>query len=260
MPKSAGYVDADSLRRIAARLQPFKQRLYDLLQLKLGDNVLVAACGPGIDTVPLAPRVGPGGQVVGIDLDEEMIALATAEAQAANVAAWVHHRAADILDLPFEPESFDACVADRLFQVLPAAIDPQQALAAMYRVTRPGRWVAVGDADWGAVSTDCDLVDVERRMARFLAEARPNGYAGRQLYRLFRRQGFVDVVVELHPILFFVPKETPLYEIVPQEALAAGVITPDEAQQWRMWITQAGEAGTFFSSVQMACVAGRVPL
>lgn len=71
MPKSAGYVDADSLRRIAARLQPFKQRLYDLLQLKLGDSVLVAACGPGIDTVPLASRVGPGGHVVGIDLDED---------------------------------------------------------------------------------------------------------------------------------------------------------------------------------------------
>jgi ubiquinone/menaquinone biosynthesis C-methylase UbiE len=259
MPKSAGYVDADSLRRIAAQLHPFKQRLYDLLQLKLGDNVLVAACGPGIDTIPLAPRVGPGGQVVGIDLDEEMIALATAEAQTANVAAWVHHRAADILDLPFEPESFDACVADRLLQVLPASIDPQQALAAMYRVTRPGSWVAVGDADWGSVSADAELVDVERRMARFLAEGRPNGYAGRQLYRLFRRQGFVDVMVELHPVLLFVPQETPFYERVPQQALAAGVITPDEAQQWRAWITQAGEARTFFGSVQMVSVAGRVP-
>lgn len=259
MPKSAGYVDADMLRRIAARLQPFKQRLYDLLHLKLGDNVLVAACGPGIDTVPLAPRVGPGGKVVGIDLDEEMIALATAEAQAANVAAWVHHQAADILDLPFEPESFDACVADRLLQVLPASIDPQQALAAMYRVTRPGGWVVVGDADWGSASTDCDLIDVERRLARFQAEARPNGYAGRQLHRLFRRQGFVDVVVELHPVLFLIPQATAFYEGVPQQALAAGVITPDEAQQWRTWITQAEETGTFFSSMQMICVAGRVP-
>src|SRR5690606_87675 len=164
-----------------------------------------------------------------------------------------------ILDLPFEPESFDACVADRLFQVLPASIDPQQALAALYRATRPGSWVAVGDADWGAASTDSDLVDVERRMARFMAESRPNGYAGRQLYRLFRCQGFVDVVVELHPRLSFIPKETPFYETVPQQALAAGVITPDEAQRWRTWITQAGEAGTFFSSVPMVCVAGRVP-
>ncbi len=74
MPRSAGYVDIQALERLAERLRPLKRRTYDLMRVSPGDRVLDVGCGPGLDTVELAALVGPEGGVVGVDLDEEMIA------------------------------------------------------------------------------------------------------------------------------------------------------------------------------------------
>jgi hypothetical protein len=59
----------------------------------------------------------------------------------------------------------------------------------MARVTKPGGWVVVWDADWGTLSINTPEVELERRLVRVHAERElNNGYAGRQLYELFKRQ------------------------------------------------------------------------
>jgi len=71
----------------------------------------------------------------------------------------------------------------------------------MTRVTKSGGWVVVLDTDWGSLSTDSDDTDIERRLARFLAESfMPNGYSGRKLYRLFKQQNLADISFEVFPV------------------------------------------------------------
>jgi ubiquinone/menaquinone biosynthesis C-methylase UbiE len=170
----------------AERLKADKQRTYELLHIPQGDHVLDVGCGPGVDTIPLAQWVGPAGRVVGIDHDAAGIAEANQGAAQAGVSAWVHHYQSDALSLPFHTGAFAACRSERLFQHL---LNPAAALAEMVRVTRSGGWVVVLETDWGTLSIDTEETEIERRLARFATEhMRQNGYAGRQLYRLFKRQ------------------------------------------------------------------------
>ena len=58
---------------------PVTQRMLDLLHLAPGMRVLDIACGTGEPAIPAAERVEPGGQVVGTDFVEEMLAFRARE-------------------------------------------------------------------------------------------------------------------------------------------------------------------------------------
>jgi ubiquinone/menaquinone biosynthesis C-methylase UbiE len=261
MPQSAGYVDIQALQQIAEALRPLKRRTYTLMQIEAGTCVLDVGCGPGLDTIPLAEWVGATGTVVGVDIDEAMLAHATTYAQQANVETRLVHRYGDVSNLPFETATFDACRAERLFQVLPAAVDAEQALGEIRRVTKAGGWVVVADADWGTASLDSPEIALERKLLQFFADQlRPNGYAGRQLFRYFQAQRFVEITVELFPVLFQQVSHTPYSgDWFTGAAVAAGVVTSEEATRWQTSLKQANAAGQFFGSMHMVIVAGRVP-
>src|SRR5664279_1619441 len=131
MSQSKGYVDPEFLRVTGNLLNHIKQRSYALMQIQPGHKVLDLGCGPGTDTIPLAPLAG--------------------------VNTWVRHQRADAMSMPFEADYFDSCRSERLFQHLP---NPAQALSEMIRVTKPGGWVVVLDTDWGSLSTDSDDTDI----------------------------------------------------------------------------------------------------
>jgi ubiquinone/menaquinone biosynthesis C-methylase UbiE len=81
-----GYVDPKYLQILALKVKPLKERSYDLMQLQNGHRILDVGCGPGTDTIPLAQFVGPTGQVIGIDNDNQMIVTANKKAKDADVA------------------------------------------------------------------------------------------------------------------------------------------------------------------------------
>ena len=258
MSQSKGYVDPEFLRVIGNHLNHIKQRSYALMQIQLGHKVLDLGCGPGTDTIPLASLVGVNGQVIGADYDEAMIAEAEQRAELAGVNTWVKHKRVDAMSLPFETDYFDSCRSERLFQHL---LNPAQALSEMTRVTKSGGWVVVLDTDWGSLSTDSDETDIERRLARFMAESfLHNGYSGRKLNRLFKQQNLADISFEVFPVA------TPNYALArhgtqaernEQEAFKEGVITSDELLRWRTNLQQADSEGTYFSSVNLMLFAGR---
>jgi ubiquinone/menaquinone biosynthesis C-methylase UbiE len=102
------------------------------------------------------------------------------------------------MSLPFATDYFDSCRSERLFQLLP---NPAQALSERTQVTKSGGWIVVLDTDWGSLSTDAYETDIERRLARFLAESfLHNGYSGRKLYRLFKQQNVTDISYEVFPV------------------------------------------------------------
>lgn len=260
MVQSTGYVSADYLRKTADMLAHVKRRTYELMNIRPGAKVLDAGCGPGVDTIPLAQRVGASGSVVGIDVDTDMLAQADARASAEGLSGRVIHRWADATQLPDGDGTYDACRAERLFQVLPKSVSPEAVLREIVRVTRPGGRIVAADADWASASLDLEDAGLERRLAQFFAERlRPNGYAGRQLYRWFRRAGLTDIEVEVFPIVHTHSSRTHYGDWLQREAMAAGVITADEATRWRAAMAQADEAGEFFASGCMVVVAGTKP-
>ncbi|HEV2460725.1 MAG TPA: methyltransferase domain-containing protein [Ktedonobacterales bacterium] len=252
--------DIPFLRRVEELVRQHKQHTYELMRVEPGQYVLDLGCGPGTDTIPLARIVGPGGRVVGVDFDPEMLAEAARRAHEAGVAGWVQHLQAEATALPLGPDTCDASRSERLFQHL---VDPAAALAEMARVTKPGGWVVVLDADWGSLSIDTPETDIERRLVRRSAEAgHRSGRVGRELYRLFKRQGLEAVSVEGFVVIL--QSEARFRDILlaynnEQAALEAGVVTEDELQRWRAALAQADAEGTFFASMLGFIAAGRTP-
>jgi SAM-dependent methyltransferase len=222
--------------------------------------VLDVGCGPGTDTIPLAQLVGATGQVVGVDYDEAMTAEADQRAADAGVSVWVKHRHADAASLPFDPDSFDSSRSERLFQHLP---HPERVLSEMVRVTKPGGWIVVLDTDHSTMSVYTSEVEIEQRLWRFRTEhCILNGFAGRQLYRLFKQQRLQDVSIEMCPISvtdYGVARRAALLDEVERDALAAGIVTANELQRWHRSLEQADAQGMYFSSVNQVMVSGRKP-
>jgi len=258
MSQPKGYVDPEYLGVIGNLLNHIKQRSYALMQIQPGHKVLDLGCGLGIDTIPLAQLVGVNGQVIGADYDEAMIAEAEQRAEQADVNTWVRHKRVDAMSLSFETDYFDSCRSERLYQHL---LNPAQALSEMTRVTKSGGWVVVLDTDWGSLSTDSDETDIERRLARFLAESfLHNGYSGRKLYRLFKHQNLADISFEVFPVAipnYALARQATQAERIEQEALKAGVITVTELNRWQAGLEQADSEGIFFCSVNLMLFAGR---
>lgn len=257
MAQPKGYVDPEYLRVAGEYLGQLKQRTYASMQIETGHHVLDVGCGPGSDTISLAQLVGATGHVSGVDYDAAMVAEAERRAEQAGVSGWTQHHQADATALPFESGYFDSCRSERLFQHL---LEPSRALAEMSRVTKSAGRVVVLDADWGSCGIDTSEVDIERRLMRFHTEMCHNGYAGRQLVRLFKEQGLTDSTFEV----FAIPvTDYPLarqmwnFDRMEQEALAAKVITEAELQRWQASLAQAAADGMFFGYACLVLVAGR---
>ena len=105
---------------------------------KPGDRVLDCATGTGDLAIAFRRVVGPGGEVVGTDYCEEMLALAPAKASRAGLS--IRFETADVLRLPYPDGSFD--IASIAFGIRNVT-DPVLGLREMARVVKPGGRVVV---------------------------------------------------------------------------------------------------------------------
>jgi ubiquinone/menaquinone biosynthesis C-methylase UbiE len=251
------YSWADMLRTLARNpaIASVKRRGHELLQLQPGQRVLDLGCGPGIDTVMLAERLGPTGQVVGIDSDLAMLAEADAEAARAGMEGRTLHQLGDAALLPFPAAFFDACYCERVFQYLPPP-KPWFAMAEAVRVTRPGGRVVVADADGATLSIDTDEVDIERRIVHTHLARLTNAYSGRQLYRMMRQAGLIDTSVEVFDIPLGYVELLYLLSYSEQLALSAGTVSPSEWLRWHASLARAQEMGSFFAHIVIVLVVG----
>lgn len=111
---------------------PWADRLVSSADLRPDDRVLDIGCGTGIVARRAAARVGDGGAVVGLDLNEGM--LHVAEATATKNRLTIEWRQGDAADLPFSDRSFDCIFSQQSFQYFD---DPAATLGEMRRVLGP---------------------------------------------------------------------------------------------------------------------------
>lgn len=134
-----GYeaVAADYDRWLAAVTGRFADPLLDLAAPRPGERVLDAACGPGVLTRGLLPRIRPGGRVTGIDFSERMVALATTHLGAEPDAGF---EVMDVERLGFPAATFDLAICGFGLMHFP---DAGRALAEVRRVLKPGGRIAL---------------------------------------------------------------------------------------------------------------------
>jgi len=139
----AGVYDLMNTAMTAGLHHRWRRRAADLARVGPGSSVLDVATGTGDLALELARRVQPGGEVVGSDFAEAMLARARAKAEAAAADAGTvrpRFELGDALELPYPDERFDAATVGfgaRNFDDLGAG------LAEMVRVVRPGGRVVV---------------------------------------------------------------------------------------------------------------------
>jgi arsenite methyltransferase len=118
-----------------------------------GDTVLDLGSGAGADVLISARRVAPTGKAIGLDMTDEMLELARANAVAAGIAN-VEFRKGYLEDMPLAHESVDVVISNCVINL---SGDKPQVLREAARVLRPGGRFAVSD-----VIADPDMDEATR--------------------------------------------------------------------------------------------------
>jgi SAM-dependent methyltransferase len=106
-----------------------------------GERVLDLGSGGGIDVLLSARRVGPSGFAYGVDMTDEMLALARANAAKAG-AGNVEFRKGEIENLPLPDQAVDVVISNCVINL---STDKPAVLAEMFRVLVPGGRIGITD-------------------------------------------------------------------------------------------------------------------
>ena len=158
-----------------------------LASLAEGEIVLDLGSGGGIDVLLSAQRVGPTGHVYGLDMTDEMLALARRNAEAAE-ATNVTFLKGQIEQIPLPDESVDVIISNCVINL---AADKPSVLREAFRVLKPGGRFAVSD-----VIVRGEVPAAVRRSMELWVGCIAGALEEQQFLRLLGEAGFVSPSIE----------------------------------------------------------------
>lgn len=164
-----GRTDTDRLARQARVMAEATGAFLSRLGLRAGWACLDVGCGDGQVTLELARAVGPTGRAVGIDIDEQALAIARRSAQRSGLST--EFIRADATEPPGR-DAFDLAYARLLLSHL---ADPSAALRAMRSAVRVGGCVAVEDLFTGTLRSEPPAPALDRMQDVYSATVRAHG-------------------------------------------------------------------------------------
>jgi SAM-dependent methyltransferase len=172
-----------------------RARVMQALGPRPGERVLDIGVGPGLLALEIAKAVGAGGEVVGIDVSADMLALARTRLDGQAQARCVE---GDAASLGFADGAFDAAVSTQVHEYV---ADMPRAMAELHRVLRPGGRALVLDTDWRSIvwrsSDNARMERVLKVWDGHLADP----HLPSRLGPLMRAAGFAEPSVEIVPML-----------------------------------------------------------
>jgi SAM-dependent methyltransferase len=159
-----------------------------LLELEAGQTVLDLGSGGGIDVLLSAKRVGPAGKVYGLDMTDEMLALARENQRKAGVSN-VEFLKGAIEAIPLPDQSVDVVISNCVINL---STDKDAVLREAFRVLKPGGRFAVSDVIvQGEVAADVRR-SMELWVGCIAGAVEEKDYASR-----LAAAGFEDVQIEV---------------------------------------------------------------
>ena len=171
-----------------------------------GETVLDLGSGAGFDCFLAANKVGPTGRVIGVDMTDDMLEKARANAEKTGLGN-VEFRKGDIESLPVDDDSMDVVISNCVLNLVP---DKDRAFREIYRVLKPGGRLAVSDMAWEAEPPAALRRDMEAMVGCIGGALVVGDYVSR-----LRRAGFAGVEVEKHT------------EAVRKMIEVSGIVPPD---------------------------------
>jgi len=225
-----------------------------------GWRCLDIGCGPGGITRLMSDLAGPGGRVVGLDMDEQHLAHARSTAPAN-----VEFARGDAFGCDLPAGSFDLV---HMRFVASTAGDPERLLREAMRLTRLGGVVALQEPDGSTLNCDPPHPAWDRLKAALLGAFAGVGAdltLARRLYGLARRAGLADV--QYRPFLIGVRSIDPMVDYLPStvESLRGTVLRLGLMSEAELSTALADcrahlrDPGTVFTMYTVAQVWGRKP-
>jgi SAM-dependent methyltransferase len=187
--------ERDRLRRQTDELHEHTVALLANVGVQPGWRALELACGPRGVLELLARRVGPTGAITGLDINPLHVAQARRHATSLGLRN-VSVIQADARRTALPAASFDLVYARLILINIP---DPEDVVAEMVRLVKPGGWIACEEADGGAMLCHPPHPAFTRLTHTLNALYRHDGadlLIGRRLPELLDAAGLVDVGVE----------------------------------------------------------------
>ena len=189
-PAGIKYLDMQAYVGITKHIggRAATDELVALCQIETAREVLTVGCGIGISCAYIAKRFGC--HVAGVDISEKMIDWSRQRAHEERVEDKVEFRVADILDLPFEADRFDAVIVE---SVIAFVSDKARAIQECRRVTKPGGYVGLNES----LFTEAPTPEVSELARRELGVDIPLIGTWQTLWAA---SGLQDRVVKIHQI------------------------------------------------------------